>query len=57
MLMLKYGQFTLLPALNKLYSSVLSSGIYPESWSIGIITKNAVIDTNSSPVAGADLGF
>lgn len=35
--MLKYGQFALLPALNKLFNSILSSGIYPESWSKGIV--------------------
>lgn len=35
--MIKYGQFALMPSLIKLFNSILSSGIYPESWSNGII--------------------
>ena len=35
--MLKYGQFIILPGLEKLFNLVLDSGIYPKNWSSGYI--------------------
>lgn len=42
-------QFALFPALNKLYNSVLSSGIHPESWLNSIIIPNFKHGDNNDP--------
>ena len=45
--MLKCAQNELLPSIEKLFNSCLSSGNYPKNWVVGYITPIHIADPNN----------